>query len=96
MKPYDVYISYISWGDEGKRRPVLVLSIQDAQVSILRITTQYENKSVTIRSKYLIINDWQQAGLYMQSYIDTNKVIDLPITTLDTTPIGRLSKGDRQ
>ena len=96
MKPYEIYIAYVSWVDGGKRRPVLVLNKQDEHVSILRITTQYESKSVSIQSMYLAVTDWQQAGLFMPSYIDTSKIIDLPITTLSAFPIGKLSERDRQ
>ena len=96
MKPYEIYIAYISWGDGGKRRPVLVLREQNAQVSILRITTQYESKSAAVKSKYLAINDWQQAGLHMPSYIDTNKIINIPATILSDSPVGILSDSDRQ
>ena len=96
MKPYEIYIAYISWGDGGKRRPVLVLREANAQVSILRITTQYENKSAAVQSKYLAINDWKQAGLHMPSYVDTSKIVNLPAAILSNSPIGRLSDGDKQ
>lgn len=96
MNPFEVYIAYVSWGDGGKRRPVLVLSKQESEVSVFRITTQYQNKSSAIQSKYLIINDWRQAGLDKLSYIDISKVIDLPITTVETSPIGELSAEDKQ
>ena len=96
MKQYGIYIAYVSWGDGGKRRPVLVLSEQDTHATILRITTQYEGKSVSIQSMYLAITDWQQAGLNMPSYIDTSKIINLPITTFSAFPIGKLSERDRQ
>ena len=96
MKPYEIYIAYVSWGTEGKRRPVLVLGEQGAKAAVLRITTQYDNKSDAVQSKYLAILDWQQSGLYMPSYIDTSKIIDLPLTTMGITPIGRLSGRDRE
>lgn len=96
MNPFDVYIAYISWGSDGKRRPVLILFEQTGYVSVFRITSQYQSKSAAIRSKYLAINDWRQAGLDKPSYIDINEVIDLPITTIDSSPIGKLSERDKQ
>ena len=45
MRPYGIYIAFISWGDGGKRRPVLVLSELDGFVSAFRITSQFERKS---------------------------------------------------
>ena len=96
MKPFEVYIAYVSWGDEGKRRPVLILYEQEKEVSVFRITTQYQSKSAAVQSKYLMINDWHQAGLDKPSYIDTSKIIDLPIKSVDAFPTGKLSAEDKQ
>jgi hypothetical protein len=41
MKPYDIHIAYVSWGDVGKRRPVLVLSSDEKEVAVFQITSQY-------------------------------------------------------
>ena len=97
MNIFDIYITYISWGNEGKKRPVLILKQQPTVVNVFIITTQYENKSEVIRSKYFKINDWQQAGLDKQSYVDTNIVRDLsPIALDEKTAIGRLTESDVQ
>jgi len=96
MNPFEIYIAYVSWGDDGKRRPVLVWAKQESEVSVFGITTQYQSKSAAIQSKYLAINDWQQAGFDKQSYIDTCRIIDLPITAIDKTLIGELSTEDKQ
>ncbi|WP_461248484.1 hypothetical protein [Treponema sp. R6D11] len=71
MKPFELFITYISWGSGGKNRPVLVLLINENTISVYPITTQYENKSEVIKAQYFKINDWAQAGLDSQSYIDT-------------------------
>ena len=95
MTIFDIYIAFISWGSDGKNRPVLVLEESAGNVTVFTITTQYKNKSVAIRAKYFIINDWQQAGLDSQSYIDTNNTVTLPITAVNTNnPIGKLSASD--
>jgi mRNA-degrading endonuclease toxin of MazEF toxin-antitoxin module len=94
MNPYDLHIAYVSWGDEGKRRPVLVLSSDQKEAAVFRITSQYKSKSAVIQSQYVAIDDWAQAGLTKQSYIDIGKIIDLPITTVQPAPIGKLSKND--
>jgi len=96
MKPFDIYIVYISWGGNGKRRPVLVLFEHEGEVSVFPITTQYQNKSAAVRSKYIAISDWQQSGLDKPSYIDINKAIDLPTTTIAPSPIGMLSERDKK
>ena len=95
MDIFDIYITYVSWGDSGKKRPVLIIEQQEKIVSVFNITTQYENKNEIIRSKYFMINDWQQAGLAKQSYVDTNVVRDLPIAALGgKSEIGRLTEND--
>jgi hypothetical protein len=95
MRIFDIYIAYVSWGDGGKMRPVLILEQQEPLVFAFNITTQYENKNDVIRAKYFKINDWQQAGLDRQSYVDTNTVRELPSAIFDgKSEIGRLSKAD--
>ena len=93
MKIFDIYIAYVSWGDGGKRRPVLILEEKPDRVTAFNITTRYEDKSETIRAKYFPINDWKQAGLDRQSYIDTNSTVTLPPTAIEN-PIGRLTPAD--
>jgi hypothetical protein len=96
MQPFTVYIAYVSWGDDGKRRPVLVLSEKDNNVSVFQITTQYQNKSAAVQLKYLIINNWQEAGFDKPSYIDTSKIIELSITSFDISPIRKLTEEDKR
>ena len=94
ISPYDIHIAYVSWGSDGKHRPVLVLSSDQKEIAVFQITSQYDNKSATIQSQYIVIDDWAQAGLAKQSYIDISRIIDLPIATVQSTPIGKLSKND--
>jgi hypothetical protein len=95
MNIFDIFIAYISWGSEGKKRPVLVLGQQPTVVNVFNITTQYENKSDAVRSRYFKIDDWQQAGLDKQSYVDTNVVRDLPPAALGgKMAIGKLTESD--
>jgi len=94
MEPYDLHIAYVSWGHDGKCRPVLVLSSDEKEAAVFQITSQYKNKSEAIQAQYISIDDWAQAGLSKQSYIDIGRIIDLPIVTIQPTPIGRLSEND--
>ena len=97
MDIFDIFITYISWGDGGKMRPVLILEQQKTVVNVFNITTQYETKNENVRRNYFKINDWQQAGLNMPSYIDTNIVRDVPMNALLGKPkIGKLSIRDMQ
>ena len=95
MNIYDIYIAYVSWGDGGKRRPVLILEQGAGGVMAFNITTRYEGKSEVIRSKFFKINDWQQAGLSQESYIDTNGTVTLPPSAVEH-PLGTLTEADVQ
>ena len=94
MNPYAIHIAYVSWDSDGKRRPVLVLSSNQKEAAVFQITSQCNNKSAVIQTQYIAIDDWRQAGLAKQSYIDVGRIIDLPIATVQPTPIGTLSKKD--
>ena len=96
MKIFDIYVAYVTWGSGGKKRPVLILEQKTSVVTVFTITTQYTTKSEAVRSKYYVINDWAQAGLYAQSYVNTEHTVTLPITALDAKPIGKLTKNDAQ
>ena len=93
MNIYDVYISYVSWGESGKRRPVLILEQGTDGIVVFNITTRYEEKSEVIRSKYFKIDDWRQAGLSQESFIDTNNTVTLPSSAVEHH-FGTLTEAD--
>jgi hypothetical protein len=97
MKPFDIYIAYVSWRGGGKLRPVLVFKQKGETVRIFLITSRYEEKSETIKAKYLKIIDWAQAGLDKQSYVDTGSIREWPQYVLGKTlKIGQLTEKDKQ
>jgi hypothetical protein len=97
MEPFELFITYISWGSGGKDRPVLVLLLNEDTISVYPVTTQYENKSEAIKARYFKINDWQQTGLDRQSYIDTGILLSLPISVIkNKKPIGKLTIADKK
>jgi len=97
MEPFELFITYISWGSGGKNRPVLVLLMNEKTISVYPITTQYENKSELIKARYFKINDWLQAGLDKQSYIDTGILLSFPISVIkNKKPIGKLTIEDKK
>ena len=97
MNQFDIFITCISWGSGGKNRPVLVLLINNESIFIYPITTQYENKSKAVKIRYFKINDFSQAGLTKQSYIDTGTLIKLPLSVIDNKKsIGKLTAADKQ
>jgi len=95
IQPLDIFIYYVSWDNTGKRRPVLAYLINIDKIVVFPITTQYENKSETIRAKYFKVKDLAQSGLDRQSYIDTGTKYILPSSVVDKkNPIGKLSEDD--
>ena len=97
MKRFELYITYISWGSGGKVRPVLVFSIRGNMAYVYPITTRYENLNEAIKAKYFKIDNWAQAGLDKQSYIDTRRYIPIPLFALTRSiPIGELAATDKQ
>ena len=96
MKPLDIFIAYISWGEGGKNRPVLVFVMDSDTVDVYRITTKYNDKSEAIKAQYFKINDWAQAGLNTPSYVDTGTLITLTIAIFkNKAPLGALSTEDK-
>ncbi len=98
MKPMDIYIANVPF-DEGissKLRPALVIKIEQEQVMVFKVTSQYQKKSAQIKKLYYPIKEWQQAGLKKQSYIDTHKLYRLTRTwVFSRQPIGKLTDTDR-
>jgi mRNA interferase MazF len=87
----------MEWGNDGKTRPVLAFVVNKNNVDIYQITTQYKNKSGRIKDLYFKINDWVQAGLKKQSYVDTGTLITLSLDTFkDKTPVGKLTENDKK
>ena len=97
MELYDIFIAFVSWGSEGKRRPILILDVIDENVKAFSITTQYESKSEEIRVRYFVITDWKQSGLDRPSYVNTNNTVTIPLTAVDSNnPIGKLTASDER
>ena len=94
MNTYEINITSIIWGSTKKRRPVLIIESNKNDVTCFRITTHYQSKRYGSVVKYFVINDWQQAGLNEQSYIDTSFTVALMKTAVDNNPIGKLSIED--
>ncbi|MDR3278359.1 MAG: hypothetical protein LBT12_06255 [Oscillospiraceae bacterium] len=98
MNLFDIYLAYMVFDDGtgGRARPVLIMDLEDDLAAVYNVTSQYENKSEFIRSKYYPIKDWKQAGLDKQSYVDTVKARYLPQKSLDgKIPIGAMTEADK-
>ena len=92
----ELYWAYVGFTDtaDGKTRPVLYICQTDTDYVVFRLSSQYDNKSTFIQSKYVEIKDWQQAGLTKRSWIDTVQTYHLPIDRTKLTYIGQLSTND--
>ncbi|MCL2353060.1 MAG: hypothetical protein FWC69_00350 [Defluviitaleaceae bacterium] len=97
MKPFELFIVHLTWADGGKKRPALVYVVDNMEVGVYQITTQFESKSEPIRSKYFKIEDWDKAGLDRLSYVDSGTLINLPkLFIKNKMPIGKLSEEDKK
>ena len=92
----DLYWAYVGFTgiEGGKTRPVLYIRQTKTDYIIFRLSSQYENKSDSIKRKYIEIKDWKLIGLSKPSWIDTVQTYQLPIDTTKLTYIGKLSKSD--
>jgi hypothetical protein len=96
MKTFEIYIAYISWGEDGKNRPVLVSDLLENKVVLYPITTKYDKKSPVIRANYYVIKKWHEAGLRQKSYVDTGTEITYPQSAIASSPIGKLTEHDKK
>lgn len=98
MEPMDIYIADVPF-DEGrssKIRPALVIEVGRDRVVVLKVTSQYRKKSVQIKRLYYPIQEWREAGLKKQSYVDTHKFYRLNKKwVFSRRPIGKLTAVDR-
>jgi hypothetical protein len=86
----------MSWDGGGKSRPVLAFILGKNIVDVYQITTKFGDKSKAIQAQYFKIDDWAQAGLTAQSYVDTGTLITLTLSTFkDKTPVGYLNENDK-
>ena len=98
MKPMDIYIANVPFDerDDSKVRPALVIEVGRECVMVFKITSQYQHKSAQIKQLYYSIQNWQDAGLKKQSYVDTHKLYRLnKKLVFSKKPIGKLTALDR-
>jgi hypothetical protein len=97
MKTYEIYIAYVAWDDDGKKRPILYLRTEDGMVSAFKITTKFDKKSSAIKKHYYKIKFWRKAGLLFQSYVDTTNMVEIPTNMIvSPSPIGKLAEYDKK
>lgn len=95
MTSFNIHIGYVSWGSGGKRRPVLILTRGDGEVTAFPITSQITNMSKKVRKRYYFIADLAETGLVKPSAIDIGVAINLLLSDVSVKPIGKLSDADK-
>lgn len=93
----EIYLAEIPYEDRDqvKYRPALVVSVGRDDVTVFKITSKYQSKSERIKWYYYPIQEWQQAGLRRQSYVDTHRTYTLPQRIVfKKPPLGKLTTND--
>lgn len=96
MKTNQIYTAYVSWGSNGKRRPVLIVENREKNVFCYKITSKYQNKSEKIKRNYFPLDDWETEGLKIQSYVDIGKIVKLSKENISFRFVGELSMHDTE
>lgn len=94
MKTNDISIAFISFPGGGKWRPILTISDQNGITRFYKITSKYQQKLQSIRQYYFRINQWREAGLYKESYVDTITIGKINRYKFNLRRIGHLTKQD--
>jgi hypothetical protein len=95
MEIFELYFYYVSWGESGKTRPVLIFEIDGDTLYAYPVTSQYENKSEYIKRQYFPIRFWEKAGLSKPSYVDTGNELEYSRGAIDERRfIGKLDIED--
>jgi len=95
-KEYDIMILKVGFDDGTgfKFRPAIIIKVNGEEIAFYKITSQFENKSKYIQSKYFEIIDYIQAGLRKRSWIDTMTVRKTNEKEIHFHVVGRLSMRD--
>lgn len=96
INEFDIMVMKVEFddGSGGKKRPVIVVNFNGEDIAFFKITSQYENKSEYIQSKYFEILDYVEAGLTKRSWIDTVTRKEVSLNATRFHVIGRLSNRD--
>lgn len=96
LSEHTVIIAKIAYtdGTGSKVRPAFVIELDGEIIKTYRITSQYENKSTYIKSRYFEIIDYIQAGLKKRSWIDTVQVYSISSEKTKIKILGFLSARD--
>lgn len=95
LSRYAIVIAMMRFEDGSgqKHRPVMVVKFNGETLMVLKITSQFENKSEVIRKQYFEIIDWFKAGLKRPSWIDTVRYYEID-NKHEFTVLGHLTNRD--
>lgn len=98
IKENDLAVAFVAYEDvnHGKKRPVFIAESSSSTTMVLKITSQYANKSPRIKKQLYEVKDWQQSGLAKPSWIDVSKIIKLSNNDFTLSKIGTLTTNDKR
>ncbi|MCL2312830.1 MAG: hypothetical protein FWC41_10165 [Firmicutes bacterium] len=100
MEAYDIIVLRVYFLDldktESKPRPALIVKVTCDKIYYYRITTKYSNKSDFFKNKYFEIIDYNNAGLYLKSWIDTFALYQVKEDDFKIKLIGHLTDIDTE
>lgn len=73
----------------------MIIEDDENTVTVFKITSKYKTKSANIRKYYYPIKDWQDSGLFKQSYVDTINRLNLLKNDVKFKYVGKLSFRDK-
>ncbi|MFS1663449.1 hypothetical protein [Streptococcus sp. zg-JUN1979] len=96
VSEFTVGYALVTYHDNSgsKTRPVVVVKLNGEKITFYKITSQFENKSEYIKSKYYEIKDWLRAGLTKPSWVDTIQSITVNENEIEIRVVGRFSNRD--
>lgn len=98
IKENDLAVAFVAYEDanNGKKRPIFVAESSSSATMVLKITSQYANKSPRIKKQLYEVKDWQRSGLAKPSWIDVSKIIKLSNKDFTLSKIGTLTTNDKR
>ncbi|EMB68639.1 hypothetical protein LGX01_09765 [Streptococcus mutans] len=79
LQRYTIFVANVAFEDGmgSKKRPVMLIKFDEEVLKVLKITSQFNNKSKAIQEQYFEIIDWFKAGLKRPSWIDTVRYYEI-------------------
>lgn len=96
LSEYTVAFAVIEYSDGtgSKKRPTVIVRLNDEEITFFKITSQYWDKSEYIQSRYYKIQDWKNANLDKESWVDTITPVKVSVDEIRFEITGHFTKRD--